>query len=142
MTEEQAKRIASMMLDAASEAREFARKTDGTFFDGFDYWYGISEDWDVNIFCGDDEVLKATISPVVNGDTDTVVMIPVDRYYDTNKQREEALDYHIGQKLSFELYGTEKARTGILTGISGDIFLTIQVNGIPYCVKREEIVEI
>ncbi len=37
----------------------------------FDYWYGIAPNWDINLWCSDDDILHCTVYPVENGETDT-----------------------------------------------------------------------
>ena len=44
--------------------------------DDFDYWYGISKNWDVNIWI-DEVKLHCTLYPVINGLTDVTRFISV-----------------------------------------------------------------
>jgi len=149
MTQDEALRIASMMLDAMCDLKDTAENAicnEGgnifVVFRDYDYWYGISKDWDVNIYSGEDAVLHATLYPVVNGDTDTAVMIPVDKEYDTKKQREEKSKYCVGDEVDF----TPDGWTGIYTGTIEHVsispkktFYSVRGAFSLYCVEESEI---
>lgn len=68
LTEEQAKTIAFMMLDSAKNALDDAIDG-GVAWEDYDYWYGISDDWDVNIYADEDEVLCCALYEVKDGST-------------------------------------------------------------------------
>jgi acyl-homoserine lactone acylase PvdQ len=83
LTEEQAKKIASMMFDATKSLVEYIApnndpKTIEELIEDHDYWYGIANNWDVSIYAGTDGLLHCCLFPVINGNTDTDHPIRVD----------------------------------------------------------------
>lgn len=91
MEKDTAKKIASIVL---CSMEELWRVTQDVYpniskpevFADWDYWYGISDDWDLNIWGGFGNKLHATIYPVVDGNT-TDEGIRVSSNYDTAHQR-------------------------------------------------------
>jgi hypothetical protein len=92
MEKETAKKIASIVLCSMNELWDvtkdcFPEINKPEVLADWDYWYGISEDWDLNIWGGFGNRLHATIYPVVNGNTDSTKGIRVSADYDTAEQR-------------------------------------------------------
>jgi len=79
LSEEQAKAIAFMLLNSAENMLAQDRTT--TLHEDYDYWYGISNDWDVNIYymqdVHGDARLGCDLFPVVNGEANTNITIKI-----------------------------------------------------------------
>jgi len=82
MEKETALKIAKVLLTVATDFWKFSG---ANAFD-YDYWYGISPEWDVNIFwCDVDNQMEATLYPVDSeGNTkvcfaDADMIFPIDK---------------------------------------------------------------
>jgi len=68
--------VGTILLTALDE---FWREVYSPNLEEFDWWYGISKEWDVNIYwCDIDNRLEGSLYPVdENGNTKTNIIIPL-----------------------------------------------------------------